>query len=94
MITKKDLIKILSARTLYTQKECKVLVDNIFEIMEEKLLNGNDISIVGFGKFEIKKQKPRPVRNPKTGSPMMLSEHRVVKFRPSRSLKSKIKEDS
>jgi nucleoid DNA-binding protein len=94
MSNKKDLIKKLASRTPYTQQECKFLVESLFDIISKEIVSGEEVSIVNFGKFSIVRQKPRPVRNPKTGEPMVLSPDKTVKFKVSQSIKKKMKDNS
>ncbi|MDB2481795.1 HU family DNA-binding protein [bacterium] len=91
MSNKKDLIKKMSNRTLYTQAECKILFEALFDIISEEVISGEDVSIVNFGKFFVFTQKPRPVRNPKTGEEMILAPDKVVKFKLSQTIKKKLK---
>ena len=81
----------MSNRTLYTQAECKILFEALFDIISEEVISGEDVSIVNFGKFFVFTQKPRPVRNPKTGEEMILAPDKVVKFKLSQTIKKKLK---
>lgn len=90
-MNKKDIAKQLSSKTLLSSKESLQAVEVIFEILEESLLSGSEVSIVNFGKFMLQKQKPRPVRNPKTMEEMTLKSFDFVKFKPSSNLKNKLK---
>jgi hypothetical protein len=91
MINKKDLAKKLSQKTLFSIKESSQIIEQLFEIITNELSNDNEIFIVNFGKFTLYKQKPRPVRNPKTMQEMILDEFYSIKFKPSVSIKNKIK---
>lgn len=91
MINKKELARKVSQKTLLSIKESSQVVEELFEIMTEQLSSGEEISIVNFGKFVLYKQKPRPVRNPKTMEEMTLEEFTSVKFKPSTYIKDKIK---
>lgn len=91
MINKKELARKVSQKTLLSIKESTQVVEELFEIMTEQLSSGEEISIVNFGKFVLYKQKPRPVRNPKTMEEMTLEEFTSVKFKPSTYIKDKIK---
>lgn len=93
MSNKKDLIKKLAGRTLYSQQECRFLVESLFDIISKEIVSGEEVSIVNFGRFSIVRQKPRPVRNPKTGEPMVLSPDKTVKFKVSQSIKKKLKDN-
>ena len=66
---------------------CKQL---LLEIMKGTLEKGEDVLISGFGKFCVKDKQERRGRNPATGDDMILSKRRVVTFRCSHLLRSKI----
>jgi nucleoid DNA-binding protein len=91
MINKKDIAKKIIETNLLTAKEGSKIVEEIFDYIQEALLNGEEISIVGFGKFFLYEHNPRPVRNPKTLEPMTLVPYKSVKFKLSDKLKRKFK---
>jgi len=64
------------------------IVDRIFSIIKNKLLDGDRIHIVGFGTLEVVKRKARRGRNPATGEAIELPAKRALVFRPSRAIKS------
>jgi integration host factor subunit alpha len=88
-MTKADL-----ARALYerhgglTNREALRLIDLLFDLIKDRLLEGESVHIVGFGTLEVVKRKPRRGRNPITGEEIQLSGHRALVFRPSRSIRS------
>lgn len=94
MINKKALAKDLAKRTLLTQKESAQVVDELFDLIVEGLCDGEEISIVGFGKFYLYEHKPRPVRNPKTQEEMMLKKYKSLRFKTSNVLKKLLKDKS
>tara|TARA_A100001011_G_scaffold389500_1_gene471100 strand:- start:1617 stop:1901 length:285 start_codon:yes stop_codon:yes gene_type:complete len=91
MANKKDLAKSLSKRTLLSQKESNQAVEIIFDSIIEMLEEGEEVSIVGFGKFYLYQHKPRPVRNPKTQEEMMLKPYKSLKFKSSEKIKKYLK---
>jgi nucleoid DNA-binding protein len=91
MINKKDLARKISEKTLLSIKESSQVVEVLFDSITEELSSGKEVSIVNFGKFVLYKQKPRPVRNPKTMQEMILEEFFSVKFKPSTYIKDKVK---
>ncbi len=91
MINKKDIARKISEKNLVTAKESIKIVEEIFEYIEESLLNDEEVSIVGFGKFFLYDHKERPVRNPKTSEPMLLVPYKSLKFKPSDKIKNKLK---
>jgi integration host factor subunit alpha len=89
-LTKAALIDRIYNTTDITRAKSEELVDSLLEIMKETMERGEDILITGFGKFCIKKKRERKGRNPQTGEDLMLKPRRVVTFRCSGVLKSKI----
>ncbi|MCX7944970.1 MAG: integration host factor subunit alpha [Deltaproteobacteria bacterium] len=65
-------------------------VNDIINIMTEKLANGENVLIFNFGKFSIRHKKERVGRNPKTGKEVMITPRKVVTFHPSPAFRSKI----
>ena len=89
--TKARLAEILYNKIGYTKQFSKVLVDDIFSNIQERLQNGQGVKIAGFGKFVLKDKKKRKGRNPQTGDSLIIKSRRVVVFRPSPVLKKKFK---
>lgn len=87
MIRKKDLVKMLSQRKNFSLKESKMILDEVFSMMEDVLLSEEDINIVGFGKFYLYEHAPRAVRNPKTKVDMTMPVYKSCRFRPSPEFK-------
>lgn len=92
MLNKKGLAKKLAKRTFLNQKEADMIVEELFEVMLEELKAGEEISIVGFGKFFLYEHAPRPVRNPKTQEEMVLQSYKSLKFKSSNVIKKLLKE--
>ena len=91
MINKKELAKIISSKTLLSQREAldflNVTLDSIIDSLEEE----EEVSLVGFGKFYLYTHSPRPVRNPKTQEEMVLDSYKSVKFKVSDKIKQHFK---
>jgi DNA-binding protein HU-beta len=92
MLNKKDLSRRLSRRTFLNNKESDYIVNEIFDILIEEIRRGEDISIVGFGKFYLYEHAPRPVRNPKTQEEMVLKSYKSLRFKSSNVIKKFLKE--
>jgi integration host factor subunit alpha len=73
-----------------SKSESKDAVETLFEIVKERLEDGEEVKISGFGKFEVKEKKRRRGRNPRTGEDMTLRERRILVFRTSPVLREKI----
>jgi DNA-binding protein HU-beta len=51
------------------------------------LSKGKDISLVGFGSFEVQKRKGRDGRNPQTGAQMFIPAYNQPVFRAGKKMK-------
>jgi len=78
----------------FSKKESADLVDLVFETMKETLGRGEKIKISGFGNFVLRDKRPRQGRNPQTGTPIMITERRVLSFKASQLLKHALNDES
>lgn len=89
-MNKKELIKAISAKTGYTQKDVTESIEAMIAVIGETLKAGEDVNIVGFGKFVSKVVPAHQARNPKTNTMVDVPERTQVKFKPSTVLKESI----
>ena len=61
-------------------------VDAFFDEICRSLIQGEDVKIVSFGSFLIKRKKERLGRNPKTKQAALISARKIIKFRASKHL--------
>lgn len=73
-----------------TKGEAAKVVDSFIVEIKESLINGDDVLLSGFGKFNVKDKRSRRGRNPQTGEEMILGARRVVTFKPSGILREKM----
>ena len=74
----------------FTKKKSIETVESLLEIIKNTLERGDDVLVSGFGKFCVKEKKKRRGRNPATGSDLILRERKVVTFKCSGKLRTKI----
>lgn len=67
------------------------VVDGIFDAIVGSLKKGEEVSIAGFGIFNVKNRAARQARNPRTGEMVNVPATRVPKFRASKTLKDAVK---
>ena len=91
-LTKDKLATRLQTQSRMTKSESLDIVESLFELMKSTLESGEELLILGFGKFHVRKKKERLGRNPQTREKMMLRERRVVVFKTSERLREKMKE--
>ena len=89
-LTKAKIIDDIYNQIGYPKNRSAELLEILLEIIKGSLGKGEDVLISGFGKFCVKEKKERRGRNPATGQDMLLDQRRVVTFRCSHLLRSKI----
>ncbi|MBC8620162.1 HU family DNA-binding protein [Parabacteroides faecis] len=70
--------------------DSRVCVDTVVSIMVEGLLTDEKVTFHGFGRIFLLSQKPRAVRNPRTGESMMFESRDTIRLKPSKELIDKI----
>jgi len=74
-----------------TKKDATEIVDVILAGITDSLINGEKVSLPGFGTFEVKDRAARQGQNPSTGEKMMIPASKNVKFTPGKPLKDAVK---
>ena len=88
---KTDLVQIIADTTGSTKVAATKAVEEILEGMTKTLKKGDAVEIAGFGKFVISKRAARMGRNPQTGEAIKIAASKVVRFKPSKTLKDSVK---
>ncbi len=90
-LTKADLVQqIYNNHPTLTKSQSTDSVETFLTLSKDSLINGQDLLLSGFGKFNIKDKKSRRGRNPQTGDELILDARRVVTFKPSGILRTRI----
>ena len=71
----------------FSKRISENILDDIMEIIVDKLKINKKIKISKFGTFSIKNKKSRVGRNPKTKETKVISSRNVVLFKPSKEFK-------
>ena len=90
-VTKVDLIdQVFKHHKGLTKTQATDSVETFIRLSKNSLINGSDLLLSGFGKFNVKDKKARKGRNPQTGEDLILDARRVVTFNPSGILRDKV----
>ena len=89
-MTKSDLIEKVAAQLNLPKGKAELIINCIFDSMEEALKQGQRIEIRGFGSFEIRKYKAYEGRNPRTGDPVGVHPKRLPFFKVGKELKERV----
>lgn len=91
-VTKAELAESLYEQIGLNKREAREVVELFFNEIIDSLVDNEPVKLSGFGNFELRDKRERPGRNPKTGEEIPISARRVVTFRPSQKLKTKVSE--
>ena len=75
-----------------SRNESADLVETVLREMSDSLARGEPVKISSFGSFSVRRKGARVGRNPKTGEEVPILPRRVLVFRASNVLKSRINE--
>jgi len=92
-LTKAKLAELLHNRVGVTKKEAGSLVDEVFGLMRDRLIEGEKVKISGFGNFVVRDKAARRGRNPQTSEEIIIARRRVLTFRPSQVLRTVLNEE-
>ncbi len=90
-MNKQEFIARIAEKTNLTKKDSKEALDAVLEIVEEELVKGEKVQLVGFGTFEVRTRKERKGRNPKNPSmEMIIPASKSPVFKAGKNLKDKV----
>ena len=89
-MNKGELIEAISNKANISKKDSQVALDAICESITQALVQGDKVSLVGFGTFEIRTRAERKGRNPQTGAEVIIPSRKAPVFKASRVLKESI----
>lgn len=75
-----------------SRNESAELLEAVLNCISDALDGGETVKISSFGSFSIRQKSQRIGRNPKTGEEVPILPRKVLVFRPSQVLKSRINE--
>lgn len=86
-MNKTELIAAVAERSGQTKHDTAIMMDTVFTVIEESLLNGSEVKVPGFGKFAAKHREARVGKDPRTGEEKEFPAKTVAVFRPAKPLK-------
>ena len=89
-MTKAELVAKIAEKTGLSKKDSEAALNAFMETVKEALSNGEKVSLVGFGTFEVVERAERKGRNPQTGEEITIPATKAPKFRPGKGLKEAV----
>lgn len=87
---KAELVTEIAAATGYSRREVSEVLEASMSIIEEKVSAGENIYLRGFGTFQTKVRKEKIARNISKQMSIVVPEHKVPAFKPSKEFTNKL----
>ena len=86
-MNKNELINAVAEKAALSKKDAEAAVTAALDAVAAALAEGDEVRLVGFGTFEVKKREARIGRNPKTKEEIKIPATKVPAFKPGKALK-------
>lgn len=90
-MTKAEVITEIAEKTGIDKADVSTAVEAFFAVVKDSMAEGNNIYVRGFGSFVNKKRKKKIARNISKNTAIVIDEHFVPSFKPSKVFIDKIK---
>ena len=90
-MTKADVINEISEKTGIEKIDVQITVEAFFKVMKDAMINGNNVYVRGFGSFVNKKRAKKVARNISKNTAIIIDEHYIPSFKPSKSFIEMVK---
>ena len=92
-MTKAELISKISLRTGVEKFTTSTIVEEIMKEIQNSIIDNNAVYLRGFGTFKPKKRAEKTGRNIKKNTTIIIPEHYVPAFKPSKKFITKVKQN-
>ena len=89
-MNKTELIDGVAAAADLSKAEAGRAVDAVVAEITKALKEGDAVTLVGFGTFQVRERAERTGRNPKTGDAVALPGKHVPHFKPGKELRERV----
>ena len=89
-LTRADLSEVVYQKVGLSRTESAALVELVLHEVSDCLARGENVKLSSFGSFIVRNKGRRVGRNPKTGEEVPIEPRRVMVFKPSNIMKSRI----
>jgi DNA-binding protein HU-beta len=89
-MSKEALVEQIVANTGLSKKDATAAISQVTQAISDLMVKGQDVSLIGFGKFSVKDVPARTGRNPSTGAEIQIAARKQVKFTPGKGLKDSV----
>ncbi|MBO5379967.1 MAG: HU family DNA-binding protein [Clostridia bacterium] len=89
-MNKTELIEVVAQNADLKKKDAEAAVNAVLAAIEDALVAGEKVQLIGFGTIEVKAKEERTGRNPATGETITIPASKQIKFSAGKTLKDKV----
>ena len=89
-MNKAELVSRMAEKSELTKKEAEMALNALMESIQEALVSGDKVQLVGFGTFETRERAAREGRNPRTKETISIPASTVPVFKAGKEFKEKV----
>lgn len=89
-MNKNELVASVAEKAGLTKKDAEKAVGAIFESIQQALVEGDKVQVIGFGTFEVKERPARAGRNPRTNETIQIPASKNPAFKAGKALKDAV----
>lgn len=89
-MNKTQLIDSVAETAGLSKSDAQKAVEAVLEVITKALKEGDKVSLLGFGNFEVKNRAARTGRDPRTGGVLQIPAANVASFKPGKVLKEAV----
>ena len=90
-MNKAELIAAVAEKTGFTKKNAEDAVNATMDVIQDALVAGEKVQLIGFGTFEVRQRKARTGRNPrKPGEVIKIAASKAPVFKAGKALKDAV----
>ena len=89
-MNKAELVAAVAAKTDFTKKDAETAINAFLASVQEALVKGEKVQLIGFGTFETRERAARTGKNPRTGEALKIAASVVPAFKAGKALKDAV----
>lgn len=89
-MNKSELIDAIAEGADISKAAASRALDTAIDAVSKALKGGDQVTIVGFGTFQVRERAARTGRNPRTGEEIKIAAAKVPAFKPGKALKDAV----
>ena len=89
-MNKIELVANVAEKAGLTKKDAEKALTAVLESVQQALIEGDRVQLIGFGTFEVKARAARMGRNPQTGKDMEIPASKAPVFKAGKALKDAV----